>query len=259
MFIFLLWVLFCCVFFWVHYFFVAAGARRAARFLCCRVLYFSACAPGAGGRRHPMGPGAWAGQPGGVFFFFCCRCATRFVFCCGCAASSLTHLPPAAPEHPLQKEIQGPGRVFVFFAAGAITHSLTRCPPPRAPTANEHPQQKTKTRVPCSPIGLGLSHGMGSQIKLRGLLDIYRAFVSRDLCIPFQKHVLEGPGEPDNRLCCQGQRKPALESNEFSILGVLNTTHPDGSYCLPSMPGRSESPVRHILARNSSLISRWNP
>ena len=134
MFIFLLWVLFCCVFFWVHYFFVAAGARRAARFLCCRVLYFSACAPGAGGRRHPMGPGAWAGQPGGVFFFLL-QVRDAFCFCCGCAASSLTHLPPAAPEHPLQKEIQGPGRVFVFLLrVRSLTHSLAARRP-------EHPQQ----------------------------------------------------------------------------------------------------------------------
>ena len=86
---------------------------------------FAACAPGAGGRRNPMGRGpARGGGGGGVF---CCGCAARFFllrvhgkfthslaarrlrestaernpgsgapfFCCGCA-SSLTHSLPAA-------------------------------------------------------------------------------------------------------------------------------------------------------------------
>ena len=83
---------------------------------------------------------------------FCCVCAARFflllwvrgvlffasgalalAFCCG--------LLPAASEHLLQKDIQGPGRVCVF-AAGTRAHSLTRRPPPGAPTAKKHPQQK---------------------------------------------------------------------------------------------------------------------
>ena len=46
------------------------------------------------------------------------RVRGAFFFCCGCAASSLTHLLPAASENPLQKGIQGPRRVY-FFAAGA--------------------------------------------------------------------------------------------------------------------------------------------
>ena len=78
-------------------------------------------------------PGAWAGQPGGAFFFF---------FGCGCAASLLTHSLPTS-EHPLQKEIQGPRLVF-FFAAGARAHSFTRCLQPGAATAKKHPQQKKR-------------------------------------------------------------------------------------------------------------------
>ena len=108
------------------------------------------------------------GRPAGGCVFFaagCCRCAALFFFGCGCAASSLTHLLPAASEHPLQKGIQGPRRVYFFllrvrelwggafifllrvcgafvfflllvrgaffFAVGARqVHSLTRCRPP---------------------------------------------------------------------------------------------------------------------------------
>ena len=87
--------------------------------------------------------GAGAGQPGGRVYF-CCGCAARF-FCCGFAASSLTHLLPAASEHPRQKDIQGPGRFFCCGCASSLTHSLTRCPPP-APTAKKHPQQTTTTK-----------------------------------------------------------------------------------------------------------------
>ena len=65
--------------------------------------------------------------------------ARRDFFCCGCAASSLTHLLPAASEHPLQKDIQGPRRVFFFLRVRELTHSL---PPPGAHTAKRHPQQK---------------------------------------------------------------------------------------------------------------------
>ena len=75
----------------------------------------------------------------GARFCFCCGCAAPFFFfcfCCGCAASSLTQLLLAASEHPLQKDIQCPGRVFVF-AAGARAHSLTRCLPPGAPAARK--------------------------------------------------------------------------------------------------------------------------
>ena len=91
--------------------------------------------------------GAWAGQPGGAilfllrvrgaFFFFC--------FCCGCAASSLTQFLLAASEHPLQKDIQCPGRVFVF-AAGARAHSLTRCLPPGAPAARKKSAPRTRSK-----------------------------------------------------------------------------------------------------------------
>ena len=113
------------------------------------------------------------GRPaGGRVYFFAAGARRVFFFCCGCAAGSLTHLLPAASEHPLQKGIQGPWRVFFFaagaralggrvyffaagarrvyfFAAGALTHSLTHSLPAarRAPTAKKHTQQK-KTRVP---------------------------------------------------------------------------------------------------------------
>ena len=76
------------------------------------------------------------GRPArGRFFFFCCGCAARSFFCCGCAASSLTHLLPAASEHPLQKDIQGLGRVFLLRVR-SLTHSLAARRP-------EHPQQKS--------------------------------------------------------------------------------------------------------------------
>ena len=58
------------------------------------------------------------GRPAGGRVYFFAAGARRVFFCCGCAAGSLTHLLPAASEHPLQKGIQGPWRVF-FFAAGA--------------------------------------------------------------------------------------------------------------------------------------------
>ena len=76
--------------------------------------------------------------PGAFCFFF--AAGARRVFCCRCAASSITHLLSAASEHTLQRDIQGPGRLY--FDAGARAHSLTRCPPPGAPTATKHPQQK---------------------------------------------------------------------------------------------------------------------
>ena len=191
-------------------FFFAAGARRvccgcavclfllrvcAARFVE-RCFLLRACT------RRVVCCCGWAGQPGGVFIFllvsfpfilpswllpsrlnrltprdrgcswFVAAGARRVFFCCGCAAGSLTHLLPAASEHPLQKGIQGPWRfffllrvrelwggafIFLLRVRGAfifllrvreLTHSLTRCPPP-----GEHQQQKSthnkkKTRVP---------------------------------------------------------------------------------------------------------------
>ena len=59
----------------------------------------------------------------GARLFFCCGCAARF-FCCGCAAGSLTHLLPAASEHPLQKGIPGPWRVF--FCCGCASSGGAR-------------------------------------------------------------------------------------------------------------------------------------
>ena len=56
-------------------------------------------------------------------------------------------LPAASEEHPLQKVIQGPRRVF-FFAAGARAQLLTRCLQPGAPTAKKHPQQKQSAAHP---------------------------------------------------------------------------------------------------------------
>ena len=133
-------------------FFFAVGAQQVRSLTCCRpppsihVL-----------QKGIQGP--WR------VFFFCCGCASsggaRLFFCCGCAArlfllwvrGKFTHsLAAGRPSiHVLQKDIQGPWRVY-FFAAGARAHSLTRCPAARrAPTAKKHTQQK-KTRVP----GLGL-------------------------------------------------------------------------------------------------------
>ena len=104
---FLLWVVFCCV--------------CAARFSCCGCALLHAC-PGPGVGRNPMGHGT-PGRGGGFFSF-----------CCGWAVSSLTHLLPAASEHPLQKDIQGPRRDFLLRMR-QLTHSLAAGRP-------EHPQQK---------------------------------------------------------------------------------------------------------------------
>ena len=89
--------------------------------------------------------GAGAGQPGGAFIF--AAGARRDFFCCGFAASSLTHLLPAASEHPRQKDIQGPGRFFCCGCASSLTHSLpaARTHSKKAPTANNN---KKKKRVP---------------------------------------------------------------------------------------------------------------
>ena len=67
---------------------------------------------------------------------------------------------PAASEHPLQKDIQGPRRVY-FFAAGARAHSLTHSLPAarRAPTAKKHTQQKKK-------------HGFHSVTPFRALITL---------------------------------------------------------------------------------------
>ena len=68
--------------------------------------------------------------------------------CCGCAASLLTHLLPAASEHPLQKEIQGPRRFFLCCGcASSLTHSL---PAARSTHSKKHPQQKKKRRAPAA-------------------------------------------------------------------------------------------------------------
>ena len=97
----------------------------------------------------------------------------RFFFCCGCAAGSLTHLLPAASEHPLQKGIQGPWCVFfaagcarsggarLFFCCGcaarlffccasSLTHSLAARRPESTNSKKTHTTKK-RTRVP----GLG--------------------------------------------------------------------------------------------------------
>ena len=99
--------------------FFAACARRvflAAAALCC----MRARGRGSGGIQWGMGRPAG----GGGFFSFCC----------GWAVSSLTHLLPAASEHPLQKDIQGPRRDFLLRMR-QLTRSLAAGRP-------EHPQQK---------------------------------------------------------------------------------------------------------------------
>ena len=107
----------------------------AARFFLLRVFLLwvlraagSECAlPGLGTAESK---GAWAGQPGDAF-----------CFCCGCAASSLTHMLPAASEHPLQKDIQGPGRFcFGCGCASSLTHSL---PAARSTHSKKAPTTKT--------------------------------------------------------------------------------------------------------------------
>ena len=93
---------------------------------------FAACAPGAGcGIQCQWG----MGRPAGGCVFVFAAGARRLFFCCGCAASSLTHLLPAVSEHPLQKEIQGPGRVSFWLRVRELTDS-------RAARRPEHPQQK---------------------------------------------------------------------------------------------------------------------
>ena len=91
--------------------------------------------------------------------FFCCGCASsggaRLLFCCGCAArfcfavgARQVHLLPAASEHPLQKDIQGPRRVY-SFAAGARAHLLTHSLAARRPeSTNSKKHTNQKTRVP---------------------------------------------------------------------------------------------------------------
>ena len=110
------------------------------------------CAPGAGGRRNPV---QWrVGRPAGGRDFVFAAGARRvffFCFCCGCAASSLTQLLLAASEHPLQKDIQCPGRVFVFAAGALRAHSLTRCLPPGAPAARKKSAPRTHSKKKRAP------------------------------------------------------------------------------------------------------------
>ena len=106
------------------------GSKKTRRGHSKKKTPLPAC-PGLG-----VGGIQWGvGRPARGRFFFCCGCAARSFFCCGCAASSLTHLLPAASEHPLQKDIQGPGRVFLLRVR-SLTHSLAARRP-------EHPQQKS--------------------------------------------------------------------------------------------------------------------
>ena len=147
-------------------FFAAGCCRCAALFFLLRVRGKFTHSLAAGrlrastAERHPGSAArlfffcCGCASSGGARLFFCCGCAARLFFffaagarrvffCCGCAASSLTHSLPAASEHPLQKDIQGPRRVY-FVAAGARAHSLTHSLPAarRAPTAKKHTQKK---------------------------------------------------------------------------------------------------------------------
>ena len=153
------------------------GGGGARLFFCCgcaaRFFFCCGCALARGSAGQAECNGAWAGQPGGAFIFLL-RVRGAFFFCCGCAAGSLTHLLPAASEHPLQKGIQGPWRVFffaagaralgggrvyffccgcaarLFFAAGARAHSLTHSLAARRPesTNSKKAHNKKKARVP---------------------------------------------------------------------------------------------------------------
>ena len=98
---------------------------------------FAACAPGAGGRRNPMGRGpARGGGGGGVF---CCGCAARFFLLR--VHGKFTHsLAARRLRESTAERNPGSGAPFFLLRVRELTDSLAARRP-------EHPQQK-KTRVP---------------------------------------------------------------------------------------------------------------